>query len=227
MPLVFGLLVVLNAVFLAWQFFEQQNRGQNTVVIMEQQEGKSIQLLMERSDLTQGGAEVEASGIVDEAGQSKIKLQDTAACYRIGPLLDPDMARQVLGVFEKGGFDVALTSASTGGSKYLLYIPPVSSVEKAESIAKDLQKQGINASVITENSMANGISLGTMGDYDEAESIKAQVAALGYRVDTKTTLTNRQEQWLIVSNVYSAGKTQIDRLLAGSPQLHREKADCN
>lgn len=227
MPLVFGLLVVLNAVFLAWQFFEQQNRGQNTIVIVEQQEGKAIQLLAERPDLTQGGEEVEASGIVDEAGQSKIKLKDTAACYRIGPLLDPDMARQVRAVFEKGGFDVAVTSASSGSSKYLLYIPPVSSAEKAESIAKDLQKQGINALVITESSMANGISLGTVGDYDEAESIKAQVAALGYRVDTKTTLANRQEQWLIVSNVYSAGKTQIDRLLAGSPQLHREKVDCN
>lgn len=225
MPLVFGLLVVLNAVFLAWQFFEQQNRGQSTVVIMEQQEGKTIQLLAERSDLTQSGAEVEASGLAEE--QNKIKLKDTAACYRIGPLLDPDMARQVRGIFDKGGFDVALTSASAGGSKYLLYIPPVSSAERAESIVKELQKQGISASVITESSMANGISLGTVADYDEAENIKAQVAALGYRADTKTTLTTRQEQWLIVSNVYSAGKTQIDRILAGSPQLHREKVDCN
>lgn len=227
MPLVFGLLVVLNAVFLAWQFFEQQNRGQNSVVIVDQPEGKAIQLLAERPDLTQGGAEVEASGVVEEEGHSKIKLKDTAACYRIGPLLDPDMARQVRGIFEKGGFDVSLTSSSTGGSKYLLYIPPVATAEKAESIVKELQKQGISGSVITESSMANAISLGTVNDYNEAEAIKAQVAALGYRADSKTTLVNRQEQWVIVSNVYSAGKTQIDRILAGSPQLHREKVNCN
>ena len=81
--------------------------------------------------------------------------------------------------------------------------------------------------MITESSLANGISLGTVGDFDQAESIKAQVAALGYRADSKTTLATRQEQWLIVSNVYSAGKTQIDRLLAGSPQLHKEKTACN
>jgi hypothetical protein len=227
MPLVFGLLVVLNAVFLAWQFFEQQNRGQNSVMIVDQPEGKPLQLLAERPDLTQGGAEVEASGVVEEEGHSKIKLKDTAACYRIGPLLDPDMARQVRSIFEKGGFDVSTTSTNTGGAKYLLYIPPVATTEKAESIVKELQKQGIDASVITESSLANGISLGTVGDFDQAESIKSQVAALGYRADTKTTLATRQEQWLIVGSVYSAGKTQIDRLLVGSPQLHKEKIPCN
>jgi len=226
MPLVFGLLVVLNAVFLAWQFFDQQNRGQNTIVVMEQQEGTAIQLVAERPDIAQSPAEVEASGLSEEHGQTKVKLQDTAACYRIGPLLDPDMARQIRSTFEKGGFDVSLSSSSSGGSKYFLYIPPVSTSEKAESIIKELQKQGINASLITESSMANGISLGTVGDYDQAESIKAQVAALGYRADSKTALVTRNEQWLIVSNVYTAGKTQIDRILAGSQQLQKEKVSC-
>ena len=149
MPLVFGLLVVLNAVFLAWQFFDQQNRGQNTIVVMEQQEGTAIQLVAERPDIAQSPAEVEASGLSEEHGQTKVKLQDTASCYRIGPLLDPDMARQIRSTFEKGGFDVSLSSSSSGGSKYFLYIPPVSTSEKAESIIKELQKQGINASLIS------------------------------------------------------------------------------
>ena len=226
MPLVFGLLVVLNAVFLAWQFFEQQNRGQNTIEIVDKQEGKAIQLLSERPDVIQSAKEVESTGIVDDSQSAKIAMRDQAACYRVGPLLDDDMARQLKATFEKGGFDVTLSSNSTGGSKYWLYIPPVASNDRAESIAQELQKQGIDASVVTESQMANAISLGTVSDYDQADAIKQRVAALGYRADMKTTFATRKEQWLILNNVYAAGKTQIDRMLSGSPQLQREKTNC-
>ena len=83
MPLVFGLLVVLNAVFLAWQFFEQQNRGQNTIEIVDKQEGKAIQLLSERPDVIQSAKEVESTGIVDDSQSAKIAMRDQAACYRV------------------------------------------------------------------------------------------------------------------------------------------------
>lgn len=225
MPLVFGLLVVLNAVFLAWQFFEQQNRGQNTIAIVDKQEGKAIQLLSERPDVIQNAKEVESTGIIDDSQSAKITMRDQAACYRVGPLLDDDMARQLKATFEKGGFDVTLSSNSTGGSKYWLYIPPVAS-DRAERIAQELQKQGIDASVVTESHMANAISLGTVSDYDQAESLKRKVAEFGYRADMKTTLATRKEQWLILKNVYAAGKTQIDRMLSGSPSLQREKTNC-
>ena len=224
MPLVFGLLVVLNAVFLAWQFFEQQNSGQNTITIVDKQEGKKIDLLSERPDIVQNAKEIESVGVVDEG--KRAKTVDDRACYRIGPLLDSDMARQVKSIFEKGGFEVSLSSSSSGGSKYWLYIPPLATNDKAAAIANELQKQGIDASVVTESQMANAISLGTVSDYDQADAIKQRVAALGYRADMKTTLATRKEQWLILNNVYAAGKTQIDRMLSGSPQLQREKTNC-
>ena len=226
MPLVFGLLVVLNAVFLAWQFFEQQSRGQNTVIVMEQPEGKKIELLLERPDIAQNAQEVEGAALLDERKSNTTTRDADRACYRVGPLMDTNLAKQLKINVEKAGFDVEISSSNAGSSKYLLYIPPVASEEKANSVIKELQKQGVAASIITESSMANGISLGTVSDYDEAESIKAKVASLGYRVDTKTTLSSHQEQWLVINNVYSAGKTQIDRMLAGSPQLRREKIAC-
>jgi hypothetical protein len=145
MPLVFGLLVVLNAVFLAWQFFEQQNHGQGTIVIVEKQEGKTLDLLSERPDIVQNAKEVESVGIVDE--NKRAKAVDDRACYRIGPLLDNDMARQIKATFEKGGFDVSLSASSSGGSKYWLYIPSLATSDRATVIARELQKQGIDASV--------------------------------------------------------------------------------
>lgn len=225
MPLVFGLLVVLNAVFLAWQFFEQQNSGQNSIAVVDKQEGKTLDLLSERPDVVQNAKEVESVGIVDDSHNAR-NTKDDRECYRIGPLLDPDMARQIKATFEKGGFEVALTSNSSGGSKYWLYIPPLSTSDKANSISKELQKRGIDASVVTESQMANAISLGTVADYDQAQAIKARVAELGYRADMKTTLVTRKEQWLLVNNVYSAGKTVIDRTLAGSAQLEKQKVNC-
>jgi hypothetical protein len=224
MPLVFGLLVVLNAVFLAWQFFEQQNSGQNTIAIVDKQEGKKIDLLSERPDIVQNAKEIESVGVVDES--KRAKTVDDRACYRIGPLLDSDMARQVKSIFEKGGFEVSLSSSSSGGSKYWLYIPPLATNDKAAAIANELQKQGIDASVVTEAQMANAISLGTVGDYDQAQALKTRVGELGYRADMKTTLVTRKEQWLLVRNVYAAGEKQIERILAGSSQLEREKVDC-
>ncbi len=224
MPLVFGLLVVLNAVFLAWQFFEQQNRGQSAIVVVEKQEGKNLDLLSERPDIVQNAKEVESVGIVDEKRAKSTK--DDRACYRIGPLLDDDMARQIKSIFEKGGFDVSLSANSSGGSKYWLYIPPLATSDRATVIARELQKQGVDASVVTEAQMANAISLGTVGDYDQAQALKTRVGELGYRADMKTTLVTRKEQWLLVRNVYAAGEKQIERILAGSSQLEREKVDC-
>ena len=224
MPLVFGLLVVLNAVFLAWQFFEQQNRGQNAIVVVEKQEGKNLDLLSERPDIVQNAKEVESVGIVDEK-RAKSTIDDRA-CYRIGPLLDDDMARQIKSIFEKGGFDVSLSANSSGGSKYWLYIPPLATSDRATVIARELQKQGVDASVVTEAQMANAISLGTVGDYDQAQALKARVAELGYRADMKTTLVTRKEQWLLVKNVYAAGEKQIERILVCSAQLERQKVDC-
>ncbi|HQV79704.1 MAG: hypothetical protein KBF23_02205 [Agitococcus sp.] len=224
MPLVFGLLVVLNAVFLAWQFFEQQNHGQNAIAVVEKQEGKTLDLLSERPDIVQNAKEVESVGIVDE--NKRAKAVDDRACYRIGPLLDNDMARQIKATFEKGGFDVSLSASSSGGSKYWLYIPSLATSDRATVIARELQKQGIDASVVTEAQMANAISLGTVADYDQAQALKARVAELGYRADMKTTLVTRKEQWLLVKNVYAAGEKQIERILVGSSQLERQKVDC-
>ena len=101
MPLVFGLLVVFNAVFLAWQFFEQQNRGQGIVVVVEEQEGKPLQLLSERTDLV-------ATDTPEATNQNTptVKMRDDLACYRGGPILDQDMLKQVRAIFEKSGFDV-------------------------------------------------------------------------------------------------------------------------
>jgi cell division septation protein DedD len=221
MPLVFGLLVVFNAVFLAWQFFEQQNRGQGIVVVVEEQEGKPLQLLSERTDLV-------ATDTPETTNQNTpmVKMRDDLACYRVGPILDRDMLRQVRAIFEKSGFDVKVVSMNSSSAKYLVYIPPLASAEKAQLVLAELQKSGVDGNVVTETQLANAISLGTVSSLDKAEALKSRLGALGYRVESQSTFSAHDEQWLLLTNVGSVAKTQIDRIITGSPQIRRETASC-
>jgi len=221
MPLVFGLLVVFNAVFLAWQFFEQQNRGQGIVVVVEEQEGKPLQLLSERTDLV-------ATDTPETTNQNTpmVKMRDDLACYRVGPILDRDMLRQVRAIFEKSGFDVKVVSMNSSSAKYLVYIPPLASAEKAQLVLAELQKSGVDGNVVTETQLANAISLGTVSSLDKAEALKSRLGALGYRVESQSTFSAHDEQWLLLTHVGSVAKTQIDRIITGSPQIRRETASC-
>jgi hypothetical protein len=222
MPLVFGLLVVFNAVFLAWQFFEQQNHGQGTIIVVEEQEGKSLQLLVERADLVR----VENTMTTESSDTTHAKAQEDLACYRVGPILDSDMLRQVRAIFEKSGFDIKVTTASGKSDKYWVYIPPLASSEKSQAVLAELQKHDVDGAMVTDAQLANAISLGTVNSSEKAEAIKSKLMALGYRAESKTTTTSRDEQWLLLNNVGTVGTAQIDRILVGSPQIRRERTSC-
>jgi cell division septation protein DedD len=222
MPLVFGLLVVFNAVFLAWQFFEQQNHGQGTIVVVEEQEGKSLQLLTERTDLVR----VENTTTAESSGTTNVKSQEDLACYRVGPILDNDMLKQVRAIFEKSGFDIKVTTTNGSNDKYWVYIPPLATSEKAQAVLAELQKHDVDGAVVTDAQLANAISLGTVNSSDKADAIKSKLMALGYRAESKTTSTSRDEQWLLLNNVGTVGTAQIDRILVGSPQIRRERTSC-
>lgn len=222
MPLVFGLLVVFNAVFLAWQFFEQQNHGQGTIVVVEEQEGKSLQLLTERPDLVR----VENTTTTESSSTMNVKSQDDLACYRVGPILDSDMLRQVRAIFEKSGFDVKVTTTNGSNDKYWVFIPPLATSEKAQAVLAELQKYDVDGAVVTDAQLANAISLGTVNSSDKAEAIKSKMMALGYRVESKITTSSHEEQWLLLNNVGTVGTAQMDRILVGSPQIRREKTSC-
>ena len=109
---------------------------------------------------------------------------------------------------------------------YLVYIPPLASAEKAQSVLAELQKSGVDGSVVTDTQLANAISLGTVSSLDKAEALKSSLGALGYRVESQSTFSAHDEQWLLLTNVGSVAKTQIDRIITGSPQIRRETASC-
>ncbi len=223
MPLVFGLLVVFNAVFLAWQFFEQQNRAQNSIVVVEEQQGKRIQLLAERADLL---ATLNPSAETSDESVFPQMKEDQTSCYRVGPFIDSGLVKQVRKTFEKSGFDVKVVTINSESSRYWVYIPPLNSAEKAQVVLAELQKGGVDGSVVTDPQFANAISLGNVASLDAAEALKTRLMDLGFRAESKSISSTRDEQWLLLLNIGNVAKTQVDRILVGSPKIRREAAPC-
>lgn len=225
MPLVFGLLVVFNAVFLAWQFFEQQNRAQAPITVVEDQQGTRLQLVSERSDLA--AVVTAAANASEEAAPfAKTTVADSATCYRVGPFVDHSMLKQVKAAFEKSGFDIKVISMTNNGVNHWVYIPPLSSPDKAQAVLAELQKAGVSATVVTDSQLANAISLGNFASAESADALRARLMDLGYRAETRATQLNRDESWLLLLNAGDVAKVQADRILAGSPKIRRETAPC-
>ncbi|PTQ89912.1 SPOR domain-containing protein [Agitococcus lubricus] len=224
MPLVFGLLVVFNAVFLAWQFFEQQNRSQTPVVITDEQQGQRLQLLTERADLKkEESSDTQESATATTASTPK---QNSPSCLRVGPFVNQSMLKHVKATFEKSGFDVKQISLHNQSTNYFVYIPPVSNLDKAQMILADLQKAGISATIVTESNLANAIAIDTVQSSEDADKLKKRVMDLGYRAEARTSVSNQEEQWLLLLQAGDVARAQADRLLVGSPKIRRESVSC-
>ena len=224
MPLVFGLLVVFNAVFLAWQFFEQQNRAQSPILVIADQQEPRLQLVSERSDLV--AAVATADKIEDASSPVKAMTENTSDCYRIGPINSGSMLKQVKAAFEKSGFDVKVQTTSGHSINHWVYIPPLSSVDKAQLVLAELQKAGISAALVTDTALANAISLGNFSSAESADALRGRLMDLGYRAETKVTQSTHDEKWLLLLNAGDVAKVQADRILAGSPSIKRETTSC-
>lgn len=222
MPLIFGILVILNAVFLAWQFFEQQNSGQ-AVLISEQLPGKKLLLLSEKKSAAEP-PNGDSQG-TDGSSPAVRQAADTVSCYRIGPVFDADLLVSLRGALERSGFEVRVESFTQGGGDYQVYIPPQPTTERAQALARELKVKGLNAQISKDPRFANSVDVALFSDREQAVNLEARLSEMGYQPEVRLN-ASRQEQWLRVQSAGSSTKMQIDRLLGGTPNLRREPASC-
>lgn len=219
MPLIFGLLVIINAVFLAWQFYERQNSGPEYSV-QEPIPGQKLQLVGESqaSAATANEGEVAAG----EVSSSSSKV----SCYRIGPILDNSSLERLRSALVSNGFEVKTESFSQSSSGYVVYIPPQASREKALSMVTELQARGLSAKVADDPQYADSVTVGVYTSRDQALDMNNRLAQMGYSSEVRETSSGRQEQWLKVESAGTTVKSQIDRIISGTPHLRREPASC-
>jgi hypothetical protein len=144
----------------------------------------------------------------------------------VGPFLESSLVKQVRKTFEKSGFDVKVVTINNESSKYWVYIPPLNSAEKAQLVVAELQKGGVDGTIVTDPQFANAISLGNVPNLEAAEALKTRLMDLGFRAESKGMSSSRDEQWLLLLSIGNVAKTQVDRILVGSPKIRRENAPC-
>lgn len=220
MPLIFGLLVILNAVFLAWQFFEKQNTTQTAALNIELP-GKRLKLLSETP-----ASQRDTESPLQQSGNASSSADASTLCYRIGPIANNDMLVQLSNALQKSGFEVKTESLSGDQSSFLVYIPPLVSRERADMMAAEMLSKGFDAAVINDPQFANAVTLGVFNSQSKADALKLKVRELGYQAEIRQSTTVHQEQWIRVDSAGSSGRTQIDRIISGTPRLRREPAAC-
>ena len=220
MPLIFGLLVIINAVFLAWQFFEKQNTSQSAAITMELP-GMRLKLLSEVPVSQREGDSDE-----HQAPAPRASADASSFCYRIGPVVSNDMLVQLSNALKNSGFEVKAEMLAGDQASFLVYIPPLVSRERADMLTTELAGKGFDATVISDPQFANAVTLGVFASQAKADALKNKAREMGYQAETRQNMNVRQEQWLRVDSAGSSGRTQIDRIISGTPHLRREPAAC-
>ena len=221
MPLIFGLLIILNAVFMAWQFFQQQNNAAEPVPPPTAAMGKPLQLLSESSVPKQ--TQDASQDNVNTPSLSQPKNSDT--CFRVGPVTNPDMTSQIEAALEKAGFGFKVESLTQENTNFWVYIPPQLSLTKANLMLADLNAKGFKGELVSDQQFANAISMGEFRDADRANALKARLLENGFLAETRKSPIVKRQQWVRVSGVSIGSRPQLDRIIAGGG-LRKEPASC-
>ena len=221
MPLIFGLLVILNAVFLAWQFFQHQNSSDS----LPQQPalGKPLQLLSQSGVASEGNAA--SSNSADEAAPKPAQVGAGSSCFRVGPVTNPDLLPQLEAAFSNAGLTVKVEDLTQENTRFWVYIPPLVSLSKANDMEADLRAKGYRAEVVADGQFANAVSLGEFQDQDKADQLRDRLLAGGFQAETHKSPIVKRQQWLKISSTAAVSKGQIDKVIAGSG-MRRESAPC-
>lgn len=222
MPLIFGLLVILNAVFLAWQFFQHQNSSDT----LPQQPalGKPLQLLSQ-SGGTAGDDNAAPSDKADDAVPKLAQAGSGSSCFRVGPVTNPDLVPQLQAAFTNAGLTVKVEDLTQENTKFWVYIPPLVSLSKANALEVDLRAKGYRAEVVADGQFANAVSLGEFQDQEKADQLRDRLLAGGFQAETHKSPVVKRQQWLKVSSNAAISRGQIDKVIAGSG-MRREPAPC-
>lgn len=223
MPLIFGLLVILNAVFLAWQFFQHQNNNSDATHIELDKNVKSLQLLSET------GAPSSASGGEEVGQQSREKHVSSPAggsiCLRVGPITNSDTLAQLQIAFTSQGFAAKAEDLTQENTSYWVFIPSQVSSSKAEALKSDLRAKGYHASLVSDGQYANAVSLGEFTDRDKADALRDRAQAAGFQAETRKSPVVKRQQWLRVTLPGASSRSQVDKVIAGSG-MRKEPAPC-
>ncbi|MFT5220811.1 MAG: hypothetical protein ACI87H_002953 [Gammaproteobacteria bacterium] len=209
MKIFFALLLIVNIAFAVFQWLIPYE--QLFVENKSTQAAEQLALLSENSVEPAAKAEIVAAASSATAStqsesssaavvaEAKVAEQlDPRLCYTIGPFKDKTRAQQVAGRYQGGSLKTDLKSSQE--KEYLgvmVFIDGHKTREDAVKTAQGLAAKGIKDNIIINRpSEEILLSLGVFGLKKNAETHKARIEKLGYKVKTESRYRERTIYWI-------------------------------
>lgn len=206
MKAIFFLILIINSLFFAWQYFLVDETSAPTVVPInkEIEAPQELLLLSERADVSAEKKLRKERAIAPSfAEQTATEKESPPLCTLLGPyeqLLQAEYAVERLAAL---GADVHIVPLEIKqGDSFWVYLNPEVSEREALNRLYELQKKNIESHIISKGELTNGISFGRFSVYDEAEMLAAEIRKHGYDAQIKIMPKTILETWVVVNSQF-------------------------
>ena len=161
-----------------------------------------------------------------EAGVLSIRLL-SEACDIYGPFFSSEEGLGFLNAVKDAGLQARQEQEKIKLKPYFwLYIEPLSSEAKAQEVVNRLRGDQLNAEIIFEGRLKNGISIGNVDSAEDVERLRQRLSVFNLEVREQQKSRDYQQFWVVLdpsSEGQLPGEIQ-DRLIQDYPEIfHRQK----
>ncbi|MFC1748973.1 hypothetical protein ACFL2V_09230 [Pseudomonadota bacterium] len=214
------MLALLNAGYLAWQFYGAQlvspqtvsssNETKRLLLMVESDKGQEVSARPETGQMgaksvgeikSSGDGALASSSNPSQKNASAIqigKALDAKACFSVGPFLLVSDVSHAARMFENAGVNAQQRATpEREHAGFWVFIPPMPSMQDARAVLRDLQiKELRDALIISEGDKANAISAGVYYVEKQAEQRRDKIKQLGYEAKIEGLMRTRSQYWL-------------------------------
>lgn len=212
---VFYGLLIINVVFFAWQQFAGHEGGVGGVEVQAQSSDVApIRLLSELGEQ----AEIE---LVRRSGTDK--------CDVYGPFFSSMESKSFLRAVKRAGIKGWQEGELVQLKPYFsLYVEPLATVEMAQILVNRLRGYQLNAELITEGRLRNGVSLGDFESRSDISRLQNKLSAHEISVKVVEKSRDYERFWVYFgpsSEALLSGKLRDD-LIARFPDIFHQQKNC-
>ena len=223
-------LLILNLLYLAWNFELLPGSADSDVLVVRepaQQAPQTLVLLSELSvDALEENSELdyEPEASADEISDlASIEPQETpeipaialedevsdTACLAVGDFENITVTNALLSELRQQGLQARIELIEQTDSEYRVYMPPFTSDAAARQTLANLLENGIDSFLITDGDLAQGISLGVFTVQNSAFRLQEELASEGYATNIQETVLSNTEFWIVIN---SAAGSELEAL---------------
>jgi len=211
---IFYALLVINALFLGWQQVKNDDSAPSGDASNVDGSVGPIMLLSELGD------------------DSPVYLEqraDTEKCDVYGPFFSSMGSRKFLQMVKKTGIKGRQEQEQINLKPYYwLYVAPLSSLQKAQTVVNRLRGYQLNAEIITDGRLKNGVSLGNLESKQEVEQIQRRLSVMDLALKIQEKSRDYRQFWVLLnpgSEALLKGELQ-DRLITNFPEIFHQQKVC-